>query len=52
MKIKYHKDFVKHFDKRIKPNANLLKKYQQRYKLFIKDKTYPPLKDHYRRNAR
>lgn len=46
MNISYHKTFVKHFDKRIKPNINLLKKYKNRYKKFIKDKERPLLKDH------
>lgn len=46
MKISYHKDFVKHFDKRIKSHPNLVKKYKKRYKIFIENKSHPLLKDH------
>lgn len=46
MKVIFHKIFVKHFDKRIKPNSKLLNQYIQKYNLFIKDRDNPLLKDH------
>lgn len=46
MKIIFHKNFVKNFDKRIKPNPALLKKFKERYSLFIKDKNNPLLRNH------
>lgn len=46
MKISFHKTFIKHFDKRIKPNKSLLSKFNKRYLVFIQDKSYPLLKDH------
>lgn len=46
MEIKYSKDFVKHFQKRIPQNSSLEKKFQERLNLFLNDKTNPLLKDH------
>jgi len=46
MKFKFHKVFVKHFDKRIKPQQNLLQQYITRYQLFIIDRKNPLLNDH------
>lgn len=46
MKINLHKTFIKHFDKRIKPNKNLLNKFNNRYQLYIKNKAHPLKKDH------
>lgn len=46
MKIKFHRIFVKHFDKRIKPKQNLLQQYIIRYQLFINDRKNSLLSDH------
>ena len=46
MKVTFHKRFVKNFDKRIKINSNLLEKFNERYKLFIKDKNNQLLHSH------
>ncbi|PIZ64242.1 type II toxin-antitoxin system mRNA interferase toxin, RelE/StbE family [Candidatus Roizmanbacteria bacterium CG_4_9_14_0_2_um_filter_39_13] len=46
MKIKLHKVFVKHFDKRIKPNSNLLNQFQLRLQTFMSDTSHPILHDH------
>ncbi len=46
MKVIFHKRFVKNFDKRIKTNSNLLEKFNERYKLFIKEKNNPLLHSH------
>ncbi len=46
MKIKYHKTFKKHFQKRIAPNSKLVKKFQLRLKLLINDPQNPILKNH------
>ena len=46
MKIEYHKNFVKNFKKRIRPNNSLNKKFQERLVLFISDPTNIVLKNH------
>ena len=46
MKVIFHKRFVKNFDKRIKTNSNLLEKFNDRYELFIKDKSNLLLHNH------
>lgn len=46
MTIKFHKRFVKHFDKRIKQNSPLLNQFNRRYKLFIEDRKSPILDNH------
>lgn len=46
MNIKYIGRFQKHFDIRIKPHTNLVKRFQERVDLFIKDFDNPILKDH------
>ncbi|MBN1331926.1 type II toxin-antitoxin system mRNA interferase toxin, RelE/StbE family [Candidatus Dojkabacteria bacterium] len=45
-RIEHHKTFQKHFNKRIKPNEKLHKKFIERYGMFLKDKTNPLLDDH------
>ena len=46
MKIKQHKNFTKHYQKRILSNVALHKKFQQRFKLFLESSVDPILKDH------
>ena len=46
MQIKYHKNFLKHFSKRIAPNKKLVNKFKQRLKLRLKNPTAAILKDH------
>jgi addiction module RelE/StbE family toxin len=46
MKILLHKHFVKNFDKRIKSSPQLLQRFNERYKLFIKDETSIQLHSH------
>lgn len=46
MNINYHKNFLKSYKKRILPNASLDKKFKERLKLFIEDKSNSVLKDH------
>lgn len=44
--IKYIGKFQKHFDLRIKPKINLVKKFQERVEIFTKDFNNPILKNH------
>lgn len=46
MNIKYIGKFQKHFDLRVKSRTNLVKRFQERVKLFIKDPDNPILKNH------
>ena len=46
MKIHFTKDFKKAYRKRIQPNENLAKRFEQRYDLFENDPSDPILKDH------
>ncbi len=46
MNIVLHKVFIKHFDKRIKQNSQLLNQYNNRYRLFMENRNNPLLKDH------
>jgi addiction module RelE/StbE family toxin len=46
MKINYHRDFKKNFRKRISPHENLVKRFEERLKLFLKDPKNPILQDH------
>ena len=46
MKVRYHKNFWKSYRQRIIKNFKLEAKFQQRLKLFLKDKNNPILKDH------
>ena len=46
MNIKYIGKFQKHFDLRIKPNSNLVRKFQDRVEIFTRDPRDPVLKDH------
>jgi len=46
VRIKYSKEFKKHFRARILPHKNLLAKYKERLKLFEKDRENRTLNDH------
>lgn len=46
MKIDYHKDFLKNFQKRIASNPQLDARFQQRLRLFLTDPQNPVLKNH------
>lgn len=46
MNIKYIGKFQKHFDLRIKPHTNLVKKFRKRAGIFTKDFDDPILKNH------
>ena len=46
MKISYHRNFKKNFRKRISPHENLVKKFEERLELFLKNPKNPLLKDH------
>lgn len=46
MKIYFTKDFKKSYTKRIKPNKNLDKKFEERYNLFSGNPSNEILKDH------
>ena len=44
--IKYIGRFQKHFNSRIRPKPKLIRKFQDRIEIFIKDPHDPVLKDH------
>jgi hypothetical protein len=44
MKILYHKDFIKHYKKRIAPNPQLLSKFRQQLNAFSKNPSNPTLR--------
>jgi addiction module RelE/StbE family toxin len=46
MKIKYHKDFLKNFKKRIKPYPKLASHFTKQLNKFINNPKDPSLKDH------
>lgn len=46
MEIKYTKDFIKHFQKRIPANSLVNHKFQERLGIFIANRTNPTIKDH------
>lgn len=46
MKIVYHKDFLRHFKKRIAPNKKLRDKFYRRLSLLVKEPGNPILKKH------
>lgn len=46
MKINYHKNFLKSYKKRILPKFSLDRKFKERLKLFLEDKSNSILKDH------
>ena len=46
VRVEYDRVFKRHFKKRILPNKNLVKRYEQRLEIFLKDRKNPVLKDH------
>ena len=46
MKIKYHKDFLKNYKKRIKPYPKLATQFKNQLDKFIKNPKDPSLRDH------
>ncbi len=46
MKIQWHKNFLKHYKKRIAPYPNIRSKFDQKVRLFTEDPQNPILKDH------
>jgi addiction module RelE/StbE family toxin len=46
MKIDFHRQFKKHYQKRIRPHPTLVKKFEARVKLWIENSRNPVLKDH------
>ena len=46
MRVNYHRNFKKNFRNRISPHGNLVKKFEERLELFLKDSKNPLLKDH------
>lgn len=46
MPLKYTKNFLKNYTKRISPNAKLVKRFEKKLQLFIKDPANPVLKNH------
>ena len=46
MRILFHKNYLKHYKKRIQPNKNLDKRLESRIELFMNDPNNPILGDH------
>ncbi len=46
MKIKYHKDFLKNYKKRIKPHPKLVTQFTKQLNRFIKNPNDSSLRDH------
>lgn len=46
MRVKYHKSFVKNYNKRFGGNKKIKEQYKKRLQLFIKDPQNPILKNH------
>lgn len=46
MIIKYSKDFIKSYKKRIRSNLKLKKRFEERLEIFIEDQSSPVLKNH------
>lgn len=46
MEIIYHKNFLKHYRKRIIPFVDIDKAFQKRLELFLQDVKHPLLHDH------
>ena len=46
MRVNYHRNFKKNFRNRISPHGNLVKKFEERLELFLKNPKNPLLKDH------
>lgn len=46
MQIKYHKEFLKSYRKRIAPNPKLVIQFQSRFKHFLENPKNPKISDH------
>ena len=46
LRIKYHSEFAKHYNKKIAPSSKLVTQFKNRLELFIEDSKNPILKDH------
>ncbi len=46
MEIRFSKDFLKNYKKRLPPHSALEKKYKERLAIFLKNRKAPLLKDH------
>jgi addiction module RelE/StbE family toxin len=46
MKIKYHKEFVKNYKKRIESHPKLVKKFKEQLEKFIDNPSEPSVRDH------
>jgi addiction module RelE/StbE family toxin len=46
MRVEYHRQFVKHFNKRVAPHPKLVAKFEERLRLKVSNPTNPVLKDH------
>lgn len=46
MQIKYHKEFIKNYKKRITPHPKLVSQFQKQLSKFIQNANDPILKDH------
>ena len=46
MNIFYHKRFLKHYKKSISPHPTLIKKYEERIRIFFENSSNPILQDH------
>lgn len=46
MNVFFTKSFKKAYAKRIEPHANLAKRFEERYDLFVEDQSHEQLKDH------
>lgn len=46
MQIKYHKEFIKNYKKRIVPNTKLVFRFQTQLGKFIRNPNDPSLKEH------
>lgn len=52
MTVYYHKHFTKAFKTRISNNPSLVRQFEERLELFIKEPTNPLLKDHALRGSK
>lgn len=46
MRLKYHKRFLKHYKKRIKPFSSIDRQFQARLALFLSNPKHPLLRNH------
>jgi addiction module RelE/StbE family toxin len=46
MKVKLHRVFIKHYQKRVFPDSTLDRQYRNRLELFLSNPKHPLLRDH------